>query len=293
MEPHRIAVIGAGTMGAGIAQAAAQAGYRVALVDANADVLSSAIEKIHGFWAKGIEKGKTEPAQRDAWVAALTPHSGLDAAHDADLVIEAVPESMDLKKRIFKELDAIAPAHAILATNTSSLSVGTIASVTQRPEQVLGMHFFNPVPLMKLLELIRHDTTSEATMNVAKAVGTAMGKTTIVAADMPGFATSRLGIVLGNEAARMVEEGVASVEDIDTAMRLGYGHPMGPLALSDLVGLDVRHAITQYLASTLGGDQWKAPAITERLVAAGELGKKTGKGFYDWSSGQPVPREDL
>ncbi len=212
---------------------------------------------------------------------------------ESDLVIEAVPENMDLKRRIFTELDDWAPEHAVLASNTSSLSIAQIAAATTRPQSVLGMHFFNPVPLMKLLEIVRHPETSQDTLQAARVVGEAIGKTCITVQDFPGFATSRLGIVLGNEAARMLEQGVASASDLDTAMRLGYGHPMGPLELSDLVGLDVRHHITQYLHKELGGDQFVPPEITRKLVEAGDFGKKTGRGFYDWTTGERQDRDDL
>jgi 3-hydroxybutyryl-CoA dehydrogenase len=286
-----VAVIGAGTMGAGIAQVAAQAGYRTLLVDAKPEALAKGMAGVQAFWDKGIAKGKTTPEQKAAWSANLATASDLaHAVASADLVVEAVPESLELKQRIFRELDANAPAHAVLATNTSSLSIAAIASATKRPGLVVGMHFFNPVPIMALLELVRHDGTSPATLATAQAVGARLGKTTIVAKDRPGFATSRLGIILGNEAMRMLEEGVASARDIDTAMKLGYGHPMGPLELSDLVGLDVRLGISEYLKATLG-PHYDAPALVRKLVAKGELGKKTGKGLYDWSDGTPKERD--
>ena len=209
-----------------------------------------------------------------------------EAVGQADLVIEAVPEIPDLKHSIFAQLDELAPAHAVLGTNTSSLSIADIAAATSRPEQVIGMHFFNPVPIMKLLELVRHDRTSDATVSIAEAAGEAMGKTTILVKDVPGFATSRLGVVLGNEAIRMLADGVASAKDIDTAMVLGYKHPMGPLALTDLVGLDVRRDILLNLQRSFNDDAYAPHPLLERLVAEGRLGKKTGKGIYDWSSGQ-------
>ncbi|MEA3190304.1 MAG: 3-hydroxybutyryl-CoA dehydrogenase [Thermoplasmata archaeon] len=291
MDIRSVAVVGAGTMGAGIAQVACQAGYETHLVDASPASLDKGTAAIHAFWAKGVAKGKTTPAQRAAWEARLHPGGELAAAvARADLVIEAVPESLDLKRKVFAAADAAAPAHAILATNTSSLSVAAIAAATKRPGRVLGMHFFNPVPLMQLLELVRHDGTDPATLDAAQQVGKAMGKSTIVVRDVPGFATSRLGIVLGNEAMRMLEEGVASARDIDTAMRLGYGHPMGPLELSDLVGLDVRQAIGDYLHAQFGGAHYRNPQLVRDLVAKGELGKKTGKGIYDWGDGTPRER---
>ena len=286
MAIERVAVIGAGTMGAGIAQVCAQAGWQTSLYDAFPEGLERGMDRIAAFWEKGIARGKTTPEQRDTWSANLTAVNNLaTAVGEADLVIEAVPELPDLKHSIFAELDTHAPAHAILGTNTSSLSIADIAKATSRPERVIGMHFFNPVPIMKLLELVRHESTSEDTIAIAEQAGNAMGKTTILVKDVPGFATSRLGVVLGNEAIRMLADGVASAKDIDTAMVLGYKHPMGPLALSDLVGLDVRRDILLNLQRSFGDDAYAPHPLLERLVAEGRLGKKSGKGIYDWSSG--------
>ena len=287
MAIERVAVIGAGTMGAGIAQVCAQAGWRTNLYDAFPDGLERGMERIAAFWEKGIARGKTTPEQRDEWSANLMAVGDLAAAvKEADMVIEAVPEIPELKQRIFSELDELAPPHAILGTNTSSLSIADIAAATSRPNQVIGMHFFNPVPIMKLLELVRHEHTSETTIAAAQEAGQAMGKTCILVRDIPGFATSRLGVVLGNEAIRMLADGVASAKDIDTAMVLGYKHPMGPLALTDLVGLDVRRDILLNLQRSFNDDAYAPHPLLERLVAEGRLGKKTGKGIYDWSSGQ-------
>lgn len=291
MQVRTVLVIGTGTMGAGIAQACAQAGFETIAYDAQPGAAEAAIARVHGFWAKGVTKGKVTAQDEAVWKSRLHPASDLAAsARRADLCIEAVPESLDLKQKVFRELDGAAPAHAVLATNTSSLSIDAIASATTRPASVVGMHFFNPVPLMQLLEVVRHDRCSPEAVATAQAVAAAMGKTSIVVRDSPGFATSRLGIVLGNEAMRMLEEGVASAKDIDTAMRLGYGHPMGPLELSDLVGLDVRLAIGDYLHKTLGGDHYRSPALVRSMVDAGHLGRKSGKGFYDWTDGTPKER---
>ena len=287
MTIQRVAVIGAGTMGAGIAQVCAQAGWKTNLYDAFPEGLERGMDRIQAFWEKGIARGKTTAEQRDESSALLTPFSDLaEAVSKADMVIEAVPEIPDLKHSIFAQLDRLAPPHAVLGTNTSSLSIADIAAVTNRPEQVIGMHFFNPVPIMKLLELVQHGSTSDATIAVAQAAGKAMGKTTILVKDIPGFATSRLGVVLGNEAIRMLADGVASAKDIDTAMVLGYKHPMGPLALTDLVGLDVRRDILLNLQRSFNDDAYAPHPLLERLVSEGRLGKKTGKGIYDWSSGQ-------
>ena len=287
-----VAVVGAGTMGAGIAQVCAQAGWKTNLYDAFPEGLERGMERIAAFWEKGIARGNTTPDQREAWAANLTAVDDLArAVGEADLIIEAVPELPELKRSLFAKLDELAPPHAVLGTNTSSLSIADIAGATSRPERVIGMHFFNPVPIMKLLELVRHDRTSDATVAIAEAAGEAMGKTTILVKDVPGFATSRLGVVLGNEAIRMLADGVASAKDIDTAMVLGYKHPMGPLALTDLVGLDVRRDILLNLQRSFNDDSYAPHPLLERLVAEGRLGKKTGKGIYDWSTGQAEETE--
>lgn len=288
MRITTVAVIGAGTMGAGIAQVCAQAGWKTNLYDAFPEGLERGMERITSFWEKGIARGKTTEDQKKEWSANLYPVGELkEAVVEADLVIEAVPEIPELKHNIFAEIDKHAPKHAVLGSNTSSLSIADIASATSRPENVIGMHFFNPVPIMKLLELVRHETCSSSTVALAEAAGAAMGKTTILVRDVPGFATSRLGVVLGNEAIRMLADGVASAKDIDTAMVLGYKHPMGPLALSDLVGLDVRRDILLNLQASFNDDRYAPHPLLEQLVSEGRLGKKTGKGVYDWSSGQP------
>lgn len=280
---EKVVVVGAGTMGHGIAQVCAMAGCSVRLVDVEASAVQRGLDAVRKNLDKGVEKGKVTDDARKAALANLVGTTDLEkAAHDADLVIEAVPEIMDLKKRIFRTLDASAPRDAILASNTSSLSVTAIQEASDRPERVLGMHFFNPVHIMRLLELIQGDRTSDDVVETARAFGERIGKVPIVAQDRPGFATSRLGIVIGNEAMRMLEEGVASAEDIDTAMKLGYGHPMGPFELSDLVGLDVRLEVSEYLHRELGGVHYAPPGILSRLVKEGKLGRKSGEGFYKY-----------
>jgi 3-hydroxybutyryl-CoA dehydrogenase len=282
----RVAVIGAGTMGAGIAQVCAQAGWQTGLFDAFPEGLERGIAAIDAFWDKGIARGKTTPEQKVEWQALLTPFSSMeDAVKDCDLVIEAVPEIPDLKHSVFAQLGQLCPADCVLGTNTSSLSIAEIAQASGRPDKVIGMHFFNPVPIMKLLELVQHSSCSPETIEFAEKAGAAMGKTTILVKDVPGFATSRLGVVLGNEAIRMLADGVASAKDIDTAMMLGYKHPMGPLALSDLVGLDVRRDILLNLKTSFDDAAYTPHPLLEELIASGRLGKKTGKGIYDWSSG--------
>jgi len=291
MDVRSVAVVGAGTMGAGIAQVCAQTGWKTRLYDAFPEGLTKGMASIEAFWDKGIERGKTTSDQKAEWLGNLRAVNDLaEAVEGADIVIEAVPESMQLKQDIFAELERLAPSHAMLATNTSGLPISEIAQSTGCPERVIGMHFFNPVPLMSLLELVRHDTVSEETIADAQSIGSAMGKTTIVVRDVPGFATSRLGVVLGNEAIRMLADGVASASDIDTAMRLGYRHPMGPLELSDLVGLDVRRDILNNLADAFGDESYRPHPMLDQLVEAGDLGKKVGKGIYDWTSGKKVER---
>jgi 3-hydroxybutyryl-CoA dehydrogenase len=292
MEIRSVAVIGAGTMGAGIAQVCAQSGWKTNLFDAFPEGLERGMKTIDAFWDKGIARGKTTSEQKQQWAANLHPVSDMsEAVADVDLVIEAVPEIPSLKHQIFADLGKMTKANCILGTNTSSLSIEAIALASGRPENVIGMHFFNPVPIMKLLELVKHDSCSEQTIAFAQAAGVAMGKTTILVKDIPGFATSRLGVVLGNEAIRMLADGVASAKDIDTAMVLGYKHPMGPLALTDLVGLDVRRDILLNLKQSFNDDSYTPHPLLEKLVAEGRLGKKSGKGIYDWSSGSAEETE--
>jgi 3-hydroxybutyryl-CoA dehydrogenase len=271
-------------MGNGIAQVCAMAGYRVALHDPQPGAVSRALGTIRANLDKGVERGKVSADAREAALASLRDEANVDtAAAIADLVIEAVPERMEIKTALFDQLHRSAPPHAILATNTSSLSVSRIAAATGRPERVIGLHFFNPVHIMKLLEVVRGRETSVETLDAALEFARRIGKEPIVVTDTPGFASSRLGVILGLEAMRMVEQGVASPQDIDKAMELGYNHPMGPLKLTDLVGLDVRLGIADYLHGELGGDQYRAPDLLRSMVADGKLGKKSGQGFYDWT----------
>lgn len=278
-----IAVVGAGTMGHGIAQVAALAGFDTALTDSRSDSLEPALARIRKNLDGGVQRGKLDQAEADAAFARLKIEERLDATvRNADLVVEAIVEDLDIKRQLFAELDEYAPGSAVLATNTSSLSVRDIANSTARPARVLGMHFFNPVHIMKLVELVRHEHTDSDVLERVRVVAVAMNKDPIIVRDSPGFASSRLGVVLGLEAMRMVEQEVATPQDIDKALELGYGHPMGPLKVSDLVGLDVRLAIAQYLHQELRDEQYAPPAILEAKVREGELGKKTGKGFYEW-----------
>ncbi|HEX8695038.1 MAG TPA: 3-hydroxyacyl-CoA dehydrogenase family protein [Longimicrobium sp.] len=279
-----VAVIGAGTMGHGIAQVSAMAGYGVVLFDPVPGAVESALAKIRDNLDKGVERGKLTVEDAGAALGRFrpAPASVAEAVAGAWLMVEAVPERMELKREVFSEAHAAAPADAILATNTSSLSVTRIAEATGAPERVIGLHFFNPVHIMKLLEVVRGERTSRETLDASLEYARRIGKEPIVVTDTPGFASSRLGVVLGLEAMRMVEQGVASPQDIDRAMELGYNHPMGPLKLTDLVGLDVRLGIAEYLHGELGGEQYRPPEILRRMVAEGRLGKKSGRGFYDW-----------
>jgi 3-hydroxybutyryl-CoA dehydrogenase len=279
---ERIAVIGAGTMGHGIAQVAAQAGYSVVLEDMNDELVARGLSQLEGNLRKGVERGKlTEESMRAALSRIRTSTRLADTA-DADLIIEAVVEKLDAKRQLFVRLDQLCKPEARLATNTSSLSIASIASATSRADRIIGMHFFNPVHLMKLIEVVVAPETAQATLDAALAVAASMGKEAIIVKDAPGFATSRLGVALGLEAMRMLEQNVASAEDIDKAMVLGYNHPMGPLRLTDLVGLDIRLNIAEYLFEKLGSEVFRPPDILRRKVAAGKLGKKTGEGFYKW-----------
>lgn len=279
----RVAVVGAGTMGHGIAQVFGLAGYETRLTDLNRAVKETALGRIRQTTARAVERGKLSPQDAEAAVGRLSWHDDVDsAAQGADLVIEAIVERLEAKRALFAHLDTLLPPPVILATNTSSLSISRIAQATQHPERVVGMHFFNPVHSMKLVEIVTHERTGRETIERVREVAARLGKEPIVVRDTPGFASSRLGVVLGLEAMRMVEQGVADPEAIDKAMELGYGHPMGPLKVSDLVGLDVRLAIAEYLFRELKQPHYEPPAILRQKVRAGELGKKTGKGFYQW-----------
>jgi 3-hydroxybutyryl-CoA dehydrogenase len=278
-----VTVLGAGTMGHGIAQVCAAAGCTVTLHDVDERVVTAGIARIRGNLDKGVERGKVTAKERRAVLdAVLTSTDLAGAVTDADLVIEAAPESMELKRELFATVDRAAPEHTMLATNTSSLSIGRIAESIRDPSRFVGLHFFNPVHIMALVEVVSGPQTSEATRDEAVDFVRRIGKEPVVVRDAPGFASSRLGIVLGMEAIRMVEQCVASPEDIDKAMVLGYRHPMGPLRLTDLVGLDVRLGIAEYLHETLGSDAFQPPALLRRMVEEGKLGKKTGQGFYTW-----------
>ena len=280
----RVAVIGAGTMGHGIAYVAAVAGCEVRLTDARRAALPLALDKIEALVVSGVKRGKLAADEHAAVRTRISAEPQLRAAvASADIVVEAIIEDLAIKRRLFADVERAAPPGALLASNTSSLSIGQIAAAMTQPARLIGMHFFNPVHVMKLVEVVTHGRDTLPAADRAVQFARMLGKEPIVVSDSPGFASSRLGIVLGLEAMRMLEQDVASAEDIDKAMELGYNHPMGPLKLTDLVGLDVRLAIAEYLHATLGKPQYEPPKILKEKVKKGELGKKTGKGFYTWS----------
>jgi len=285
MKQPVVAVIGAGTMGHGIAYVAALAGCDVRLTDDRAAALPQAKAKIEDLLAGGVKRGKLTESDAAAVRQRLeTDATVRNAITGADVVIEAIVEDLAIKQRLFADIERAAPATALLATNTSSLSIAQIAATMKQPGRLIGMHFFNPVHVMRLVEVVTHGReqgggAAERAVEFARR----LGKEPIVVRDSPGFASSRLGVVLGLEAMRMLEQGVASAEDIDKAMELGYNHPMGPLKLTDQVGLDVRLAIAEYLHATLGKPHYEPPKILREKVKKGELGRKTGKGFYTWS----------
>jgi 3-hydroxybutyryl-CoA dehydrogenase len=281
MGIERITVVGAGTMGHGIALCAANAGFSVVLNDVDGAAVDAGLAQVAAFLDAGLKRGKTTPEGRDRTLALITGDPDFDAAvAGADLVIEAVPEHLTLKKEIFARLGERTPAHTILASNTSSCSVTEMALASARPDLVIGAHFFNPVPIMKLLEVIVTEYTAEATEAAILAFGARLGKTCAVIKDSPGFATSRLGIAIALEAIRMVEQGVAEAAAIDTCMELGYRFPMGPLRLTDLVGLDVRLGIADSIFAATESPVFKAPELLRQMVAQGKLGRKAGQGFY-------------
>ncbi len=283
MAIRTIAVIGAGTMGRGIAYAAALGGYRTILEDVSPEMLEQGVAWIRKSLEEGVARGKVTAEQQQVAIAGLsTATTEEEAAQSADLIIEAVPEDIRLKIGLFSELDRVARPGCILASNTSSLSITEMAAVTKRPKQCIGLHFFNPVPKMKLLEIVRALETDDGTLEACREVGRRMGKEVVVVRESPGFITSRINAMIGNEAFYMLQEGVASARDIDTALKLGLNHPLGPFELVDLVGLDVRLSILEYLHRTLG-EKFKPCPLLVQYVKAGRLGKKVGRGVYEYS----------
>ena len=278
----KVYVIGTGTMGAGVVQAFAQANVPVVMKSRTQASLDKAVGKISKSLAKLVEKGKIEQAYMDATMANISTTTDYADFADADLVIEAASEDMNLKKEVFVELDKICKPETIFATNTSSLSITEIASLTSRPAQFIGMHFFNPAPVMKLVEVIKGQMTSEETCKTIIDLATAIGKTPVMVEEAPGFVVNRILIPMINEAVGIYAEGVASVEDIDSAMKLGANHPMGPLALGDLIGLDVCLAIMEVLYTEFADSKYRPHPLLKKMVRAGQLGRKSGQGFYKY-----------
>ena len=282
MEIKKVGVVGGGIMGGGIAQVSAQAGYQVLISEINDELLNKGLAGINSILTRSVDKGRISQEDKDAALARIKGTINTKDFSDCDLVIEAIIENMDLKKKVFAELDKVCPKHTILATNTSCLSVIDMAKATNKPEQVLGMHFFNPVPVMRLLELVKTILTSDETLETARKFGESIGKTVSVSPDIPAFVVDQLANPFLLDAIRMVENGVATAEDIDTGIRLGLNHPMGPLALADLVGLDTILFIANALYDELKDPKFAPPTLLKKMVAAGWLGRKTGKGFYEY-----------
>ena len=288
MEIKTVGVIGCGLMGGGIAQVAAQAGFKTVVREVNDDVLQKGLARIDKFLSRSVEKGKMTAEQKDAVMANLHGTTDLTALKECDIIIEAVVENIDLKKEIFSELDKTCPAHTIFASNTSSLTVTEMAAATNRPDRFVGLHFFNPVPVMKLVEVVRTIATSQETFDKAFAFGKSLGKEPIACKDNSGFVVNLLLVPYLLDAIRAVENGVASVEDIDKGMQLGCGYPMGPLTLLDFVGLDTTYYIANIMFDEYRESKYAPPPLLRKMVMAGYYGRKSGKGFYDYSGDKPV-----
>ncbi len=283
MEIKKVGVVGCGSMGAGITQLCAQSGFQVVVSEINDELLKKGLGFIDKTLARSVEKGKLTQKDKDAVMGRIKGTTSPKDFADCDMMIEAAIENLELKKKIFAELDGICPKQAILATNTSCLSIIDMAMVTKRVDRVVGLHFFNPAPIMKLLEIVKTIATSEETMAISQKFGEALGKTTVVAQDAPGFIVNRLWIPFLLHSIRLYEDGVASREDIDNAIQLGLNYPMGPLTLSDMVGIDVVKFVSDALYEQLKDPRYITPTLVDKMVAAGWLGRKTGRGFYDYS----------
>ena len=283
MEIKKAGVVGCGIMGSGITQLCAQSGYQVVVSEMNDELLNKGLASINSALTKRVEKGKLSQQDKEATLSRIKGTTNIKDFIDCDLVIEAVVENMDLKKKIFAELDKVCPKHTILATNTSCLSIIDVAIATARPDKVLGLHFFNPPPVMKLLEIIKTIATSGETLEIGKSFGESVGKAIVVTKDTPGFIVNSLLVPYMLNAVHMLEAGIATREDIDTAITLGLNHPMGPLTLLDYIGLDTNLFIADATYEQTKDPKWIAPNLLRRMVSAGWLGRKTGKGFYDYT----------
>ncbi len=282
MEIKKVGVVGCGTMGSGITQVCAQSGYQVVVSEINDELLNKGLASINNFLTKSVEKGRLSQQDKDSTLARIKGTTSAKDFSDCDLMIEAAIENLELKKKTFAELDKICPKHVILATNTSCLSIIDMAMGTSRPDKVLGLHFMNPVPIMKLLEIVKTIATSDETIEIGKTLGNSLGKTIVIAQDTPGFIVNRLLMPYLLDAIRMLETGIASREDIDTAISLGLGHPMGPLTLLDLIGIDTALFVVNAMYEEFKEAKFAAPTLMRKMVTAGWLGRKTGKGFYEY-----------
>jgi 3-hydroxybutyryl-CoA dehydrogenase len=282
MEIKKVGVVGCGIMGSGIVQVCAQSGYQVVVLEISEELLNKGLGLIDSSLTKSVSKGKVSEQDKDAILSRVRGTTSSQDFHDCDLVIEAAVENMDVKKKVFAELDKICPKHTILGTNTSCLSIIDMAVVTNRPDKVLGLHFMNPVPIMKLMEIIKTITTSDETLETGKAFGKSLEKEIVITQDAPGFIANRLLVPFILNAIRLLEAGAATKEGIDTTIKLGMNHPMGPLMLADLIGLDTLYFIANAIYEELKDQQYVPPPLLKKMVAAGWLGRKIGKGFYDY-----------